>query len=198
MTATRSSEKGETTMRRSMVVALALVLSIPMAWSGELAGVTMPDQVTVGDAKLELNGMGLRKKLWVKVYVAGLWLERTSHDPAAIVASSTPKRVVMHFLTDRATKGKMDDAWDEGFEANSPGQVASLRDRIERFKSFFGDMKDGDVVEYVMVPGEGTTIKLNGALKGTIEGDDFQAALLRVWLGEHPPTDDLKAGMLGE
>lgn len=34
--------------------------------------------------------------------------------------------------------------------------------------------------------------KLNGELKGTIEGDDFAAALLRVWLGIKPPTEDLK------
>ena len=26
---------------------------------------------------------------------------------------------------------------------------------------------------------------------------DFAAALLKVWLGDHPPADDLKAGMLG-
>ncbi|MCK5377655.1 MAG: chalcone isomerase family protein [Acidobacteria bacterium] len=39
--------------------------------------------------------------------------------------------------------------------------------------------------------------KLNGELKGTIEGDDFAAALLRVWLGAKPPTEDFKEGMLG-
>lgn len=39
--------------------------------------------------------------------------------------------------------------------------------------------------------------KLNGELKGTIEGDDFVTALLRVWLGAKPPTEDLKNGMLG-
>jgi len=38
--------------------------------------------------------------------------------------------------------------------------------------------------------------KLNGELKGTIEGDDFATALLCVWLGAKPPTEDLKKGML--
>jgi len=39
--------------------------------------------------------------------------------------------------------------------------------------------------------------KLDRELKGTIEGDDFATALLRVWLGAKPPTEDLKEGMLG-
>jgi len=39
-------------------------------------------------------------------------------------------------------------------------------------------------------------VTLNGEEKGTIEGDDFGAALLRVWLGPKPPTEELKNGLL--
>jgi len=42
-----------------------------------------------------------------------------------------------------------------------------------------------------------TTAVLNGARVGTIEGTDFGDALLRVWLGDHPPDEALKTGMLG-
>jgi hypothetical protein len=103
----------------------------------------------------------------------------------------------MHFLTNRATKKKMDAAWQEGFEANSPETYSALKERVSRFIGFFGDMKVDDTIELTMVPGEGTAVTLNGGAKGTIEGDDFSAALLLVWLGEHPPTEELKAGMLG-
>ncbi|NTV81652.1 MAG: hypothetical protein HGA24_09555, partial [Candidatus Aminicenantes bacterium] len=107
-------------MRRWMVFALLLLLSGSSVGAGELAGVTLPDQVTVGGKNLALNGMGVRKKMMIKVYVAGLYLEQRSADPAAIVGSDSTKRVVMHFTTNMATKSKMDDAWREGFEANSP------------------------------------------------------------------------------
>ena len=33
--------------------------------------------------------------------------------------------------------------------------------------------------------------------KGVIEGEDFNAALLDIWLGEEPADDDLKEEMLG-
>jgi Chalcone isomerase-like len=185
-------------MRRVFGILLAAALAAPVAYAGELAGVTMPDQVTVSGETLHLNGMGVRKKLWIKVYIGGLYLENATKDASEVINSDQVKRVVMHFRTNKASKGKMDDGWDEGFQDNSPDEMAALKDRIATFKSYFGDMKVDDVVEMTMVPGEGTTVVINGTNKGTIEGDDFAKALMRVWFGDHPPTEDLKEGMLGK
>ena len=185
-------------MRRWTSLVLGLLIIVPLASAGELAGVNLADQVSVSDTELTLNGMGLRKKAVFKIYVAGLYLKEKSQDPSAILASDGPKMVVMHFLTGKATKKKMDAAWHEGFEANSPGQYASLSGQVTKFADFFGDMKDGDRIELTIVPGSGTTATLNEKVVGTIEGDGFGRALLAVWLGDHPPTDDLKDGMLGK
>jgi len=68
---------------------------------------------------------------------------------------------------------------------------------VKAFAGLFDDMKDGDVIEMTIIPGGGTSVLLNGEDKGVIEGDDFGASLLKVWLGDHPPTEDLKTGMLG-
>lgn len=184
-------------MRRSVALLVVCFLVVPAVWSGELAEVKMADEITVGDATLQLNGIGLRKKMWVKVYVAGLYLESPAKDAAAAVSATGPKRVVMHFLTNKAKKGKMDAAWIEGFEANSPSNYASMADRVKKFADLFGDMKVGDVIELTVVPGGGTTATVNGETKGVIDGDDFAAGLLKVWLGDFPPSDELKAGMLG-
>lgn len=184
-------------MRRLAAFLVVCCLVVPALWAGELADVKMDDEITVGDATLQLNGMGLRKKMWVKVYVAGLYLETPTNDPAEAVSVAGTKRVVMHFLTDKANKKKMDAAWVEGFQANSPSTYASMADRVEKFADLFPDMKVGDIIELTMVPGGGTTAALNGEVKGVIDGDDFAAGLLMVWLGEHPPSDELKTGMLG-
>jgi hypothetical protein len=184
-------------MRRWLGILIGCVLMAPSIWAAELAGVEMVDEITVGDATLELNGMGVRKKLWVKVYVAGLYLESAVDDAEAVVNQPGTKRVVMRFLTNKATEKKMDAAWYEGFEANSPTDYARLQGRVEQFAGFFGDMKVGDLVELTLVPGAGTTVTLNGRELGVIEGDDFATALLRVWLGDSPPTEELKTGLLG-
>ncbi len=184
-------------MRRWAVGMLIAALVAPAVWAGSLAGVSMSDQVKAGDKELTLNGMGLRTKLMFKIYVAGLYLEEKGSDPARIIASPQVKRVVMHFLSGKATKSKMDAAWMEGFEGNSPAEYEALKARVTEMTGYFGDMKPGDVIEFTFEPGSGVTAALNGQVKGTIPGDDFAAALLRVWLGPKPPTEELKQGMLG-
>ncbi len=186
-------------MRRVPVIVamLAALVVAPALYAASLAGVTMPDEVTVAGKTLKLNGMGLRKKFIIKVYVAGLYVEQTSHDATEIVDADEVKRIDMHFLTNKATKKKMDAAWMEGFEKNSPQDFGKLKERVETFAGLFPDMKDGDVIELTIIPGEGTTAALNGEVKGTIEGADFAKALLKVWLGHEPPSEGLKEGLLG-
>jgi hypothetical protein len=184
-------------MRRFVVVLAIVVLAAPLAWAGTLTGVTLPDQVTVSGKTLQLNGMGLRTKMMFKIYVAGLYLEQKSKDANQVVSAAEVKRVVMHFLSSKATKSRMDDAWREGFENNSPQQYQALKARVDQLVGFFGDMKTDDRIEFTLEPGKGVTAALNGEVKGTIAGDDFAAALLRVWLGSVPPSEELKRGMLG-
>lgn len=47
------------------------------------------------------------------------------------------------------------------------------------------------------VPGSGTRVVVNGDTRGTIPGEDFNRALLRIWLGENPADAGLKKAMLG-
>ena len=71
--------------KRIVATLVAGILGLVLL-AGELEGVKMPDQITVGEDTLALNGMGLRIKkvafIKVKVYVAGLYLIKPSKDPA--------------------------------------------------------------------------------------------------------------------
>ena len=45
--------------------------------------------------------------------------------------------------------------------------------------------------------GAGTAVAKNGETLGTIDGDDFNTALLAIWLGERPADRGLKKRLLG-
>lgn len=47
-------------MRNALILLVAVCLALPAA-AGKLAGVTLADQVSVGDKTLVLNGLGLRE-----------------------------------------------------------------------------------------------------------------------------------------
>ena len=47
------------------------------------------------------------------------------------------------------------------------------------------------------LPGAGTRVTVSGDDKGTIPGEEFNRALLRIWLGDQPADASLKKAMLG-
>ena len=59
-------------------------------------------------------------------------------------------------------------------------------------------MKSGQRLTFTRRPGAGIEVDVQGAVKGTIEGDDFARAFLAIWLGATPPNPELKKGLLGQ
>ncbi|MGO9395254.1 MAG: chalcone isomerase family protein [Desulfobaccales bacterium] len=181
----------------SLAIVVLVVASTFNLHAGSLAGVTLPDTEEVGGTKLVLNGMGLRTKFMVKVYVAGLYLQQKSSDPNAIIKADAPKRIVMQFLHG-ASKNQMSDAFNESFNDNSPEGVKTMKADIDRLLSALEPVKAGDQMVFTYVPGTGTTFAMNGKEKLAIAGPAFGPVLFSVWLGPKPPNGDLKKGMLGQ
>jgi hypothetical protein len=155
-------------------------------------------KVPGSDVELLLNGMGYRTKFVFKIYVAALYTETSVTTRDSVQSLKGPKRIVMHMVYDEVEREKIIDGWNDGFvENNSDEQLKSLQARIDVFNSYFSDLKKGDVLLYDFIPGTGTRVTINGEEKGVIEGADFYAALLDIWLGDEPADDDLKDAMLG-
>lgn len=183
-------------MKRCLIGGAALFFAAALG-AATLAGVTMPDTVPVSGRTLKLNGLGLRTKFFFKIYVGGLYLETPTHDAARAIAADETKRVVMHFLYKHVTTKELVDAWNDGFEGNAGTMGPELKSAVARFESWMSDVNAEQEIVATYVPGTGTSIEIAGQTKGTIPGAEFMQALWKVWLGPHPPTADLKKGMLG-
>lgn len=187
-------------MYKHIVVALSLMmLSSPAAFARDVAGVALPETVTLGaKPPLVLNGAGIRSKFFIKVYVGALYLPTRTRDIDAVLRHTGPVAMHMHFLHSEVTKEKLVSAWNEGFEANlNAAERARLGGRIERFNELFQTAHKGDVIRLDYLPGSGTTVTINNESRGVIEGEDFMRAWLRIWLGKQPADAGLKQGLLG-
>jgi hypothetical protein len=170
------------------------------ATAAELSGVFVEDRITAVDGQsLVLNGMGLREKFWVDVYVGSLYLPNKSDDVAAILSRPGPWRIQLDFVYKEVSSEKLLEAWREGFEKNQSVETMNrLRDRIEQFYGFFDTAvvaKEQYAFDYV--PGQGVLVTRNQNELGLIPGEDFKNALLEIWLGNYPADKKLKKGMLG-
>lgn len=182
-----------------IVVALTLMLSPAMALAKDVAGVSLPETVTLGaKPPLVLNGAGIRSKFFIKVYVGALYLPTRTGDVEAVLHHTGPVAIHMHFLHSEVSKEKLVNAWNEGFDANlDAAERARLGGRIERFNELFRTVHQGDVIRLDYLPGSGTTVLINNETRGVIEGEDFMQAWLRIWLGQQPADAGLKQGLLG-
>ena len=93
-------------------------------------------------------------------------------------------------------------AMNDGLKSNhTEAQLAAFKAQIDALNAALkavGEAKKGDLVLIEYMPDTGTRITVNGQPKGaSIPGEDFYAAVLRIWLGDKPVDADLKKGLLG-
>ncbi len=179
-------------------LALAFVSSVSaQAPVPTVAGVTLPPTADVAGTTLHLNGVALRKKAIVKVYVAGLYLPAKASDGAAILAADEPRRLVMQFVRD-VDAGKMCDAWDDSLKKNTPDASDELKAQFKQLCGWMEDLKKGDVMTFTYEPATGTTVDVKGQVKGTVPGKEFGDALFKSWIGPKPgPGEGFKKDLLG-
>ena len=106
-------------MVRELILAATASVALSAAHAADLEGVTMPDTRVVDGMQMRLNGIGLRtfSALGIRIYVAGLYLERRNGDPETILHSPERKLLDIRFLRDVDAEDAR-KAWRESFEQN--------------------------------------------------------------------------------
>jgi hypothetical protein len=181
------------------MIILAVIVMSPMANAKQVGKVELPDSLMAGTNELLLNGAGFRKKLFIKVYAAGLYLKEKQTDPQKIIDADAPMAIRMHFVYSEVSGKKLVEAWNEGFVNGTGGNIAPIKTEIDTFNAYFSqEAKKNDIYDIIYVPEQGISVYIKGELKGTIKGLDFKKAVFSIWLGEKPADSSLKKKMLGE
>jgi hypothetical protein len=186
------------------IAALAALLTLPMpspAQSIDVSGVKFANSVQVGNNKLLMNGAGVRYKVVFKVYAAALYLGEKATTAEAVLAAPGPRHLQIVMLREidanelgkLFTKGMEENASRDEFSKSIPG--------ILRMSDIFSSRKKlaaGESFAIDWLPGTGTVISVNGKPEGQpIKEPEFNAALMRIWLGHAPADAQLKDALLG-
>ncbi len=182
--------------------ALALALALPAAAAVDVNGIKFEDVNKVGGKDLKLNGAGMRTKLVIKVYAAGLYLTEKSKNVADILKMDGPRRVTLVMARDISSED-LGKAFMDGINENlDKAEKAKIVGQIGKFGEMFASVDQihkGDVLHMDWIPGTGTVCELNGKRIGEPASDiNFYNAVLRIWLGEKPADRSLKPALLGE
>lgn len=183
-------------MRIAIALLVALLAAGP-AWSAEVAGVKIEPSVGVNNRTLTLNGSGIRKKFFVKVYIGSLYAAKRLTSAPEVLRDNGDKLIRMNFLHAKVEKGKIVEAFREGIAANAPDLAGSAEEK--KFLAFFvDDFKKGDVVDLFLGGNGEVSVRHNGRQMGSLTSKRLAAGILSIYFGDRPADEDLKSGMLGK
>ncbi len=183
----------------STMTIIASLLAPIAVQAKEISGVNVPEQITINDQSLQLNGAGIRSKFFIDLYVGSLYLPKASQDVADIL--NQPVAVIrLNITSGMITAEKMTDAINEGFDDATDNNTAPIASQISAFMSLFNSpINEGDQFTLVADKANGVTAYKNGKQQGeAIKGEAFRVALIDIWLGKEPSQKSLKQEMLGQ
>lgn len=184
-------------MKKMCLLLLAVVVSTTAVAQMKVGGVTLPATLEFQKNTLHLNGAGVREKLWIDLYAAGLYLEQKTQNAQEVLNAEKPMAIKLHIVSKLITSDKMVEAVTEGFEKSTNGNTAPIQNQINSILGFFKeDIKKNDVFDLVYLPSKGVVAYKNGQEKGVVKGKEFKKALFGIWLSNRPADDGLKSELL--
>jgi hypothetical protein len=168
---------------KAMLAGLMLVAGAAQA--REMAGVRVPDSLTVEGHQVPLAHIALHQQFFFKVYVWSLYIEQPAHRNAEAIAANCIKRLHFRFLRN-VNRSQLVDAFRDGLSKNPALRGAPLNQDFERLLSSLRDVPEGGDLIITYLPEGG--LRVGGEASGgiNIPGKAFADALFVSWLQEHP------------
>ena len=164
----------------------------------EIAGVHIPETLEYAGTTMQLNGAGVRKKAFIKLYIASLYLTEKENDADKILSNNSPMAIHLNIKSSLISTKKMKAATLEGFEKSTAGDIAPIKAQVDEMLSAFDQgVSSGD--SYTMLSNNKTDVDVvkNGKKVTTIKSEAFKKALFGIWLSKSPVQESLKNEMLG-
>ena len=190
---------------RRRVMALALLGSAGMAAAvraqvaAQVAAhvpgqIPTPTEVATGIPGAKLQGSGTLRFMGLRIYDARLWLGATA---VGADWSATPLALELDYA--RSLDG-VRIAERSLSEMRRQGDIAAdVADRwLAAMKQLFPDVKAGDRITALNVPGLGVRFFINGQLKGDVRDATFARYFLGIWLSPKTSEPALRDSLLGK
>ncbi len=185
---------------KKFVLAAAMALLASSVSALDVQGVQLEDTVKVAGVELKINGAGVRSAgAGKEVYVAGLYLPARSQSAEKTLASRQPKRVLLVLNRDLKIS-VLNAAFRDGIGLNVTGaemeRLGPSIAKLEQVMKNVPEARAGERLVLDILPDGSVVLNYKGQDLDTIPGPDIGPAMLKIWLGDVPVSDDLKNALL--
>ena len=139
-----------------------------------------------------LQGQAMLRFFGLQVYHAHLWT-RSDFRPEQL--EQQPLVLELHYLRDFKGSAIAERSLQEMRRAGGIGEEQGQR-WLAEMQRLFPDVKAGDRITGVHVPGSGARFYLNGRLLGAVEDDAFSRLFFGIWLSPRTSQPRMRETLL--
>ena len=201
-------------MKSSVIaVILCALFVLPAAASVQepKTGVSFDETMNQSGTDLVLAGVGVRSKMMVKVYAAGLYIDPSAKTELAqykaeaakpsdnlynaIINGAFAKLFVLQFVRDVEGKQVSDAIKEALLKYPTMSEPDVQKDAGTFFAACTTDMKSGQVLK-IFIKGDEVTVIPPGGNPTVIKNSKLATAVPAIWIGKNAISDDLKKGLV--
>ena len=140
-------------LKKFLGAVLVVLLAASLCPARTIEGVDLPETMAVGGETVALNGGGVRKSMYLKTYVGGLYVQGAETEAAAVMNADKPMAIRLHMIEDVGQE-TMKTACYNGFRGATGDNIEPIESRIDKFMEAFSDaIKKGDIFDFKYMPG---------------------------------------------
>jgi len=177
---------------------IALFISLPVyAAPRELWGVLLPPSISLAQTKEQviLNGYAICSAWGEKAYVGALYTEEIEDKVLPLLLNDIPMAMVFYFVQDDISADMLKRMFSEGIFINNTQREEKRLSELQT--CFTEDVNAGDVLAFHYSPQQGVLFLLNNkVVMHWPYGKSFFNMILRMWIGDYPPTCTFKQRIL--
>ncbi|MEE8058394.1 MAG: chalcone isomerase family protein [Pseudomonadales bacterium] len=158
---------------------------------------------------MTLNGVALVTSVKLKepLYIGGIFLEKPSNRAYFIMKDQNNQRIELRIIAEkwssynfiRTLRAQVALNSEMAFSSNPEiqRQINQLLDSLIKSALQHINLRKNDIIAFEFSPGKGTTFQFNNTELYNAPGKDLFNLLLASWIGKHPPSREIRYGLLG-
>ena len=152
-----------------------------------------PAELTVAMPQARLQGSGRLRFLGLRIYEARLW---SGPSPVGAQWAAVPLALELEYARGLAGAQIAERSLLEMRRQAEPAPETAER-WLAAMKTLFPDVREGDRITGVNLPGQGARFFYNGQLRGEVLDPDFARQFFGIWLSPRSSEPALRAALLG-
>jgi hypothetical protein len=183
-------------LRRRLLQGLACGALAPSLWSQATTTASAPPELSAALPGARLQGQGRLRFFGFRVYEAKLWVGAQGLADGVANLISTPFALELDYERDLNGKQVAERSLEE---MKRQGDVsAEIATRwLGAMQTLFPDIKKGDRLSALNVPGLGARFFMNGSPLGDVRDADFVRVFFGIWLSPKTSQPALRDALLG-